>query len=46
MCVLTHLRDHLQAMGGQLVKKGAGHDDEDGGEDEEDYTRFNYGKCG
>lgn len=42
LCVLTHLRDHLQTMGGQLIK-GAKHDDDDGGEDEEDYSRFNYG---
>lgn len=44
LCVLTHLRDHLQAMGGQVVKGDDGASDWAGGSDEEDYSRFTYGE--
>lgn len=43
LCALTHLRDDLEAMGGKVLVQGTRGGGDSGGEEEEDYSRYNCG---
>lgn len=40
LCVLTHLRDQLEAMGGQTVRAGEENGSCRGSDDDEDFGRW------